>query len=159
MNESGKYEVYRKKLDGICEENGLTYALRTSRYPCTLTIKPRGGMEAQISMLEDNDASYISPDASIALAYIDGDLSLKMSETFTISDALLSKIKRLFKNLYAMWTQFFFRDVLERGLLQYGVFPAAAEDSGGEADAAISEAADDADFDEFFEADDPEADE
>lgn len=105
-------------------------------------------------MLEDNDASYISPDASIALAYIDGDLSLKMSETFTISDALLSKIKRLFKNLYAMWTQFFFRDVLERGLLQYGVFPAAAEDSGGEADAAISEAADDADFDEFFEADD-----
>ena len=56
-------------------------------------------------------------------------------------------------------SQFFFRDVLERGLLQYGVFPAAAEDSGGEADAAISEAADDADFDEFFEADDPEADE
>lgn len=43
MNESGKYEVYRKKLDGICEENGLTYALRTSRYPCTLTIKPLGG--------------------------------------------------------------------------------------------------------------------
>lgn len=115
MNESGKYEVYRKKLDGICEENGLTYALRTSRYPCTLTIKPLGGMEAQISMLEDNDASYISPDASIALAYIDGDLSLKMSETFTISDALLSKIKRLFKNLYAMWTQFFFRDVLSEG--------------------------------------------
>ena len=99
MNESGKYEVYRKKLDGICEENGLTYALRTSRYPCTLTMKPLGGMEAQISMLEDNDASYISPDASIALAYIDGDLSLKMSETFTISDALLSKSKRLFKNL------------------------------------------------------------
>lgn len=43
MNESGKYEVYLKKLDGICEENGLTYALRTNRYPCTLTIKPLGG--------------------------------------------------------------------------------------------------------------------
>ena len=38
MNESGKYEVYRKKLDGICEENGLTYALRTSRYPCTCLL-------------------------------------------------------------------------------------------------------------------------
>ncbi len=151
MNESGKYEVYRKKLDGICEENGLTYTLRTSRYPCTLTIKPLGGMEAQISMLEDDDASYISPDASIVFAHIDGDLSLKMSETFTISDALLSKIKRLFKNLYAMWTQFFFRDVLERGLLQYGAFPAVTEVSGDEADAATPEAADGADFDEFFE--------
>ena len=100
MNESGKYEVYLKKLDGICEENGLTYALRTNRYPCTLTIKPLGGMEAQISMLEDDDANYISPDASIVFAFVDGDLTMRTSETFTIDDSLLQKIKNLFKNLY-----------------------------------------------------------
>ena len=154
MNVSGKYEVYLKKLDGICEENGLTYALRTNRYPCTLTIKPLGGMEAQISMLEDDDANYISPDASIVFAYIDGELSLKMSETFTISDALLSKIKRLFKNLYAMWVQFFFRETLDRALLRPGDFPVATEAwTGGEdeSDEDAPEAADEADFDEFFE--------
>lgn len=154
MNESGKYEVYLKKLDGTCGENGLTYALRTNRYPCTLTIKPLGGVEAQISMLEGDDASYISPDASIVLAYIDGDLSIKTSETFTISDALLSKIKRLFKNLYAMWTQFFFRDTMERGLLQHGVFPVAAEGwSGGEdePDDDSPDAADEVNFGEFFD--------
>ncbi len=33
MNESGKYEVYLKKLDSICEENGLTYGLRTNCTP------------------------------------------------------------------------------------------------------------------------------
>lgn len=155
MNESGKYEVYLKKLDGICEENGLTYALRTNRYPCTLTIKPLGGMEAQISMLEDDDASYISPDASIVFAYIDGELSLKTSETFTISDALLSKIKRLFNRLYAMWTQFFFRDILNRGILRVEGIPVATteewtgdEDESGEA---THEAAGEADFGEFFE--------
>lgn len=161
MNESGKYEVYLKKLDSICEENGLTYGLRTNWYPCTLTIKPLGGMEAQISMLEDDDANYISPDASIVFAYIDGELRLKTSETFTISDTLLSRIKRLFKNLYTMWTQFFFRDTLKRRLLQPGAFPVVAEAWSGDEDEPgedSPEAADDADFDEFFggEPDDAE---
>lgn len=163
MTESGKYEVYLKKLDGICEENNLTYSLRTNRYPCTLTIKPLGGLDAQISMLEDDDTSYISPDASIVFAYIDGELSLKMSETFTISDALLSKIKRLFKNLYAMWTQFFFRDILARGVLQAGDFPVAAEawtgdDEEDEPGDDAPEAAEVADFDEFFAGDDRDQD-
>lgn len=158
MNESGKYEVYLKKLDGICEENGLTYSLKTGRYPCTLTIKPSGGMEAQISMLEDDTSNYISPDASIVFAYIDGELSIKTSETFTISDALLSKVKRLFKNLYAMWTQFFFRDILARGVLQAGDFPVSAEtkadDEEDEPGNDAPEAAEVADFDEFFAGED-----
>lgn len=110
-------------------------------------------------MLEDDDTSYISPDASIVFAYIDGELSLKMSETFTISDALLSKIKRLFKNLYAMWTQFFFRDILARGVLQAGDFPVAAEawtgdDEEDEPGDDAPDAAEGTDFDEFFAGED-----
>lgn len=48
MNEYGKHEVYKEKLGSICEENNLTYSLRVDRYPCTLTIKPLGGMDAQL---------------------------------------------------------------------------------------------------------------
>lgn len=163
MNESGKHEVYKEKLSSICEENNLTYSLRCDRYPCTLTIKPLGGMDAQLTMLESDDVSYISPDASIVFAYIDGELSIKTSETFTISDALLSKIKRLFKNLYAMWTQFFFRDILVRGVLQAGDFPVAAEawtgdDEEDEPGDDAPAAAEGADFDEFFEGDDRDQD-
>lgn len=124
MNEYGKHEVYKEKLGSICEENNLTYSLRVDRYPCTLTIKPLGGMDAQLTMLEADDVSYISPDASIVFAYIDGDLSIKISETFTISDALLSKIKRLFVNLYSTWTQFFFRYIMVHNLIQTEDIPA-----------------------------------
>ena len=131
-------------------ESKLTYSMQLNRYPCTLTIKPVGGMDAQISMLEDDAANYISPDASIVLAYIDGDLSIRVSETFTIGDPLLQKIKNLFKNLYTTWTQYFFRDVMERGLR-----PAGAADPQEDSSMAAHEAADEADFDEFFE-DDPD---
>ncbi len=101
-------------------------------------------MGAQLSMLENDTANYISPDASIVFAFVDGDLTMRTSETFTIGDALLSKIKRLFANLYATWTQFCFRDTMERGLQ-----PSAAADPQRDSEA-TPEAADEADFDEFF---------
>lgn len=150
MNEFEKHSAYRDKLEDLCMESKLTYSMQLNRYPCTLTIKPIGGMDAQISMLEDDAANYISPDASIVLAYIDGDLSIRVSETFTIGDPLLQKIKNLFKNLYTTWTQYFFRDVMERGLR-----PAGAADPQEDSSMAAHEAADEADFDEFFE-DDPD---
>lgn len=155
MNESGKHEVYKEKLGSICEENNLTYSLRVDRYPCTLTIKPLGGMDAQLTMLEADDVSYISPDASIVFAYIDGDLSIKISETFTISDALLSRIKRLFVNLYSTWTQFFFRYIMGHNLIQTEDIPALWSDqSGDEPDEDATEAAGADAFDEFFQGED-----
>ena len=146
MNELCKHASYRDKLEELCAESNLTYSLQLNRYPCTLTIKPVGGMDAQISMLEDDAANYISPDASIVFAFVDGDLTMRTSETFTIGDALLSKIKRLFANLYATWTQFCFRDTMERGLQ-----PSAAADPQRDSEA-TPEAAE-ADFDEFFKED------
>ena len=143
MNELCKHASYRDKLEELCAESNLTYSLQLNRYPCTLTIKPVGGMDAQISMLEDDAANYISPDASIVLAYIDGDLSIRVSETFTIGDPLLQKIKNLFKNLYTTWTQYFFRDAMERGIR-----PAAADP---QRDSEATPEAAEADFDEFFE--------
>ena len=154
MHEISKHEDYRDKLEDLCRGSNLTYSLQRNHYPFALTIKPIGGMDAQLSMLEDDTADYISPDASIVLAYIDGDLSTRITGTFTIGDSLLQKIKNLFKNLYATWTQAFFRDTVTLG---YPAFGAAGRQGGS--DKATPEAADDADFDEFFEADDPEADE
>lgn len=158
MNESGKHEVYKEKLSSICEENNLTYSLRCDRYPCTLTIKPLGGMDAQLTMLEADDVSYISPDASIVFSFIDGDLSIKISETFTISDALLSKIRRLFINLYSTWTQFFFRYVMDLGLLRAEDIPAHQgdpnEDGSDEPGDDAPDAAEGTDFDEFFAGED-----
>lgn len=117
MNEIGKYGVLKEKLQGICEENNLTYHINNKGYPFLLTIKPLGGMEAQQSMIEGMDEAvdtgYISPDASLVFAYRDGDLTYKISETFTISDKLFNKLKGLFKKMHDMWMQYFYRDVYE----------------------------------------------
>ena len=116
-NEIGKYTEIKEKLTKICAQNGLTFTVQNKGYPFLLVIKPMGGMDAQQTMMEGmDDASetgYISPDASLVFAYRDGNLTYKISETFTISDKLFNKIKGLFKSLHDMWMQYFYRDVYE----------------------------------------------
>ena len=116
-NEIGKYTEIKKKLEKACAENRLTYSIQNKGYPFLLTIKPMGGMDAQQAMIEGmEDAAgtgYISPDATLVFAYRDGNLTYKISETFTISDKLFNKIKGLFKSLHDMWMQYFYRDVYE----------------------------------------------
>lgn len=147
MNEYEMYIAHQGKLMDLCGENGLTCNINCTNYPCSLTIRPMAGMDAQISMLEAaEDEGYISPDASITMRYIDGEIRIETRETFAIADALLSKIKRTFANLYSAYTQYFFRDVMARGLR-----PAYAAEAQRGSDEAAPEAADDADFGEFFE--------
>lgn len=129
MNEIGQYQVFKEKLQGICDENSLTYSIQNNKYPFTMTIKPLGGLDAQMDMLEamgengsageGNDTGYISPDASLVFAFEDGKVIYKISETFTISDALFNKLKNLFKKLRDMWMAYFFRDVIASGRLDY----------------------------------------
>lgn len=129
MSEISKYESYQKKLQGICDENNLVYRFRHDTYPITLTIRPVSGVEEQLSLLEAaEDNGYTSPDASIVFAYKDGVLIYKISETFTIGDALFAKIKNLFKNLHYCWLQYFFRDIIERGVLAADSMPEISED-------------------------------
>ena len=117
MNEIGKYSVLKEKLQGICDENDLSFTIHNSKYPFFMTVKALSGMDAQMSMLEDvdsqSDTGYISPDAVIVFAYKDGDLTYKMSETINISDSLFNKIKNLFKKMYACYMAYFFRDRTE----------------------------------------------
>lgn len=132
MSEISKYEAYKRKLQGLCDEHDLVFRLRKDKYPFTLTIRPAGGLDAQMSLLErEEEQGFTSPDATITFSMKDGTLKYRMDKTFTIDDALLGKFKNLFKNLYATWTAFFFQDVMERDLLRGRAMPQIDE---GEAD-------------------------
>lgn len=139
MNEAGKYEVYKKKLQGLCDEHNLIYNIEKSTYPITLTIKPLDGNRDQLCLFEEKKET--SPDAYIRFRYLDGDVDITTSETFTIGDALFTKIKNLFKNMYFCWVQYFFRNVIERELLSPDAMPEVDEDDANDADIQLPEEA------------------
>lgn len=147
MKEIDKYGVLKEKLQGICNENNLTYHISNRGYPFRMTIKPVGGMDAQQAMIEGMDdpgeTGYISPDASLVFAYRDGDLTYKISETWTISANLFNKLKNLFQKLHAMWMQYFYRDVYEHN-------PYLAPENRSSAQAEDSASTDEEDADDAF---------
>ena len=99
LSESARFAVYREKLKGICEANNLSYVFIKNAYPIKLVIRPLGGVGEQMSMLEEaTEDNYISPGASILFTVKDGNLTYRMSKTFTISDTLFNKIKNIFKD-------------------------------------------------------------
>ena len=137
----------KDKLSKACAQNGLTFTVQNKGYPFLLTIKPMGGMDAQQAMIEGmEDAAgtgYISPDASLVFAYRDGDLTYKISETWTISANLFNKLKNLFQKLHAMWMQYFYRDVYEHS-------PHLAPENRSSAQAEASDTTDEEDVDDAF---------
>lgn len=141
MSENAKYEAYKKKLEGICEENDLRFRFNKESYPITLTIKPVTGLDHQLTMLEnEEEKGYTSPNASIVFIHKDGAITYTTSEHFTISDTLFSKIKNLFKNMHYCWLQYFFRSVIERNLLSPETMPAIDEDDAYDVDSLPDEA-------------------
>ena len=133
MSEISKYEAQKKKLDGLCEEHDLTYRFRHDSYPITLTIRPLQGVEEQLSMLEEAESKdYISPDASMVIYRKDGDLAMKINGTFTISEALRSKLKNIYSKMADFWLQFFFRDLIERNAFRS--MPVIDEDESDDSD-------------------------
>ena len=137
LSESARFAVYREKLKGICEANNLSYVFIKNAYPIKLVIRPLGGVGEQMSMLEEaTEDNYISPGASILFTVKDGNLTYRMSKTFTISDTLFNKIKNIFKNMHYLWLQFFFRDLVEGGkLAAFGYKMPDIPESGGQQDA------------------------
>ncbi len=85
LSESARFAVYREKLKGICEANNLSYVFIKNAYPIKLVIRPLGGVGEQMSMLEEaTEDNYISPGASILFTVKDGNLTYRMSKTFTM---------------------------------------------------------------------------
>ena len=129
MSEIFKYDAQKKKLDGLCEEHDLTFRLRHDRYPITLTIKPLAGMDQQMDMLADaENKDYISQDASMVIYSQDGELATKITGTFTISEALRNKFKNIYVKISDYWLQYFFRDIMEKGLISQAKLPVIDED-------------------------------
>lgn len=119
-----KFCAYKKKLQGICDENHLNFRFRNDGYPITLTIYPVTGLDAQMSMFEEiEERGYKGADSSIVFIAKDGSLTYKTCDTFTISDVLFSKIKNLFKNMCSMWLNHFFHDIVQRDILALSGFP------------------------------------
>lgn len=138
MSEISKYEAYKKKLQGLCDEHNMVFRLRKDKYPFTLTIRPAGGLENQMSLLEREDEhNFTSPDASITFSMTDGVLTYRLSKTFTIDDALFGRFKNLFKNLFSTYTAFFFQDIMERDLLRGRVAPVIDEEDEEDDDEGI----------------------
>lgn len=132
MTELAKYEVYYKKLQGICDENGLVFSFKKDVYPIRLTVRPTQDVNEQMSMLEMADEKgYTSPDAYLSFYYQDGELQMKTGKTLTMSDVLIGKLRNLYKNMHYLWLQYFQRDMtggrVDRALLPQVAEPDATE--------------------------------
>lgn len=160
MSENAKYEAQKKKLDGLCEEHDLTYRFRHDVYPISLTIKPIQGTYEQLSMLAEADgSSYISPDASLVFYKMDGEVTQKISGTFTISETLMSKIRNIFKKLVDYWLQYFFRDLIERQAISSSAMPVIDEAEADDDDEPPAEDDEDGEDDEDDTESDADAEE
>lgn len=145
MSEIHKYDAYKKKLQGLCEEHNLIYVLKHDQYPMSLTLKPLQDLYSQMDMLESvEDKGYISQDAYLKFTMKDGEITHQTGGTFTIGDALFTKFRALFKNLHYCWVQYFFRDVMENGSLRKGRMPVIDEDEADDSqeDDMLDDAAD-----------------
>jgi len=125
MTEKGKFEVQKKKLQGICDEHNLIFKFRKDKYPIYLSIKPTNELTGQMSLLaSDEDESYISQDAELIFSYKNGDLDICTKGTsFRIKESLIGKLKNLFKSMHFLWLQYFNREVLENELLSADKLP------------------------------------
>ena len=124
MNEAGKLEVYKKKLDGVCEANDLQFKLFLDKYPIYMEISPVAGLDDQMVMLEAaDDKPFNSPDAKLVFTMRDGDLTYKMSQRLVIGKTLMNKLTNLFENIHRCYVQMFHRDVIEHELLSAPYIP------------------------------------
>ena len=141
MSEISNYEAYKKKMQGLCDEHNLIFKFEKSKYPVTLTIKPTETDDAQLTLLPDMNEKEISPDAFLMFEFKDGAITYKTSKEFVISETLFNKIKNLFKNMHSCWMQHFFRNIIERELLQPGEMPEIDEDDADDTDFKMPEGA------------------
>lgn len=155
MSEISKYEAQKKKLDGLCEEHDLTYRFRHDVYPITLTVRPLQGVGEQLSLLADDNKDYISHDAYLMIYRKDGELAMKTHGTFTVSEALSSKLKNIYTKMSDFWREYFFRDLLERGAIKS--MPVIDEDEAQDDDEQATEDPEEEDPEDIDEEDADEA--
>ncbi len=127
MNELAKYEVYKKKLDGLCDEHGLVANFKSTDYPIALSVTPNMGVGEQLSILANaEDGRVLATEARLRFTMKDGDVAYEVTGGINVSDALLTKMKNLFVNMTRCWQGHFFREVVSRNLIQAERLPTPA---------------------------------
>lgn len=157
MSEQSKFEQYRKKVQGLCDEHDLVFTFRKDGYPITLTIRPTDGVGEQMDLLSKaDDQPFLHPDSKLVFYMEDGELKYEISERFVIADSLFSKFKNLFKNMHYTWLQFVFRALIERGTVSAESIPDIPDEDEEEEDEQDQEQEEDPDEDEDEEEEDDE---
>ena len=138
MSELSKYEAQVKKMQGLCDEHGLVYKFNKAIYPITFIIRPTQGIGEQLSMLEAaEEDGYTSPEAYMKWAFQNNELRQVVDGgAFTIDVTLRKKIETILLKMITFWLQFFFRDVIEKGSLKYGMMPVIDENEADDHDVA-----------------------
>ena len=143
-----KFQGYQKKLEGVCDANGLVASFKCSAYPISLTITACSGIGEQLDMLANaDDGRMMSTEAKLVFTMEDGDVSFQFCEDINIGDNLFTKLRNLFKNMVRCWEGHFFREVVERELIKAERLPSPA------ASAAELEGGEDIDYDEDYDDD------
>jgi len=134
MTERGKFEVYVKKLQGICDEHNLVYGFKKNAYPITLTIRATSDMSGQMSLLADDESNnHISRDAKLIFSYKDGTLDICITDgKFRVNDALFNKLKNLFIKMHYLWLQYFHREIIDNDALPKEDLPVIKDEDGGD---------------------------
>jgi len=127
MNEAGKFEIEKSKLEKLCEENNLVFHFYPNAYPVQMMFQPTSDIDSQMSMLEQDEA-YISPDAKLTYIMQDGDIEEKTEGRTQWPKSLKDKLLRSFKSMHLLYLEFFHRNLIERNILLSYQLPQISED-------------------------------
>ena len=148
MNELAKFQGYQKKLEGVCNANGLVASFKCRSYPISLTITACSGVGEQLDILANaDDGRMMSTEAKLVFTMEDGDVSFQFCEDINIGDNLFTKLRNLFKNMVRCWEGHFFREVMERELIKASRMPTPSDS------AAALEGGEDIDYNEDYDED------
>ena len=159
QTEKIRFAVYKKKLNGLCEEHNLVATFNGNTYPSTMVIKTTGDISGQMSMLADvEENSFRSPDAMLIFSFKDGSLNKETrGGNFRISETLENKLKLLYKKMHSLWLQHFHRTLIEEKIISSDNLPIMPDDDEGDVpDETFDEIADEAEPVEEYAGETPD---
>lgn len=109
MNYYANLAALEDKLTATLNDEGLVFALDTSKYPITLTVSHDTSVEAQMELFSALD-SVSSTDAMMKFIFKLDALEIRVDNRFIISDALMSKIKGQAKKIHHAFLEGFFAE-------------------------------------------------
>ena len=100
------------KLAEVLAEKNLLHVTDHSKYPITLTVTQNQSSDAQMEIWANADGSTSSQDSVLRFIFnLDG-IEIQTNSRLVISDALMSKIKRLAKKIHEAYVHAYFANTI-----------------------------------------------